>query len=253
MAKKRTDSKASARKTTNHTRGARATKETALVRRPPDVPQRTQAELRRFADTVVDTANRAVAKAGEAHDALADYLFEQLHFKVVEAALDPDRHLTPEYVEVRERAGSSLDLSRNELSEHLRIGALNQVSNDDAWDQMKWMKKVALLPLLRLDDDQKTFREGVAVAGRPNMSVRRLREWVQSKTPESTGRPRGMSLAGGRGLVASGVRLGDDEQRQRLAAAVRTKATPAERRRFVKDLEETIANLAKLRREIDAE
>lgn len=222
----------------------------------PGPVARTQAEWRRFLDDVVDRANRAVKRSGLEHETAADLLFEALFEGDVEAALDPESRPTEAYARVLERAGASLRLDAPDLSRHVRIGALNQLRRDGVWLDMDWSKKVELLPLLAIDDQRKSFNEGVSFAVGPNVGVRHVREHVQQhvkRLPGSTGRPRNsdeFTLSAGTRFTGTGVLLKSEEHRKAFATRL-DKAPPERRRELIRDLRETFEGLRALLDELD--
>lgn len=70
------------------------------------------------------------------------------------------------------------------------------------------------------------------------------------RLPGSSGRPREVTLAASDRVAETGIRLGDEQQRQALAQRIR-KVPPARRRELTRDLRATIENLGKLLEEID--
>lgn len=212
----------------------------------------TEDELERATRDLVDRINEIVGIVGQAHDRLANYLFRVLFGTDAEAALDPDKRGTRAYALLSERSGRSLDLSAKELSEHVRVGALNFKARDDGWANTDWSKKLELLPLLAHEHRWKKLAAGVRKANAPNVGVRVLRAWVQvALGKRGEGEAQGsLQAPQGSKLVELGYRL--EERANRAVLVERTrKLAPKRRREFVKGLRETAKNLALLIDEIE--
>ena len=226
----------------------RTVRTTALAHRSGAL---TRDQLAKLTDATIDFVNRELREAGLRHDAIADRLFVELFNGDVMDALDPEKNASQRYRAVQERAGKSLLMDAPALSRHVRIGALNQGLREPAWQNLPFSTKVELLPLLGAELDTGRLRKGIAVANRLNVGVRALREWVRENGPETprTGRPRGLAFSTGSKVMSTGVKLGDAEARKRFVAQVR-RLDAEKQRAFVSDLEETIANLRRLQKEL---
>jgi hypothetical protein len=223
----------------------------ALARVEPAAPQRLSEKEAREVSGLVGELNRRVRTLGLEHEKLGEYLLFELFGEDGEAALKPEAKLGARYLALKAHAGKSLKLSPTELYQHLAIGAITKVRPDDAmWTGLDWSEKRALLPLLALRDGRRTFNAGVRFAGRPNVGLERIIEWVQKETPRlpgSPGRPRGESFTLGKGgrFAEAGVQLGDPKQREVFADRL-SKAPAAQRRDLVRDLRKTHENLGAL-------
>lgn len=232
----------------------------ALVLRTQQTPgaPRTELELQRFTDDIVDAVNRALRQAHGIQDAVADLLFKELLNNDVELAFDPKRYLIPEYAAVRAEAGRALRLSRDDFSSCVRIGALNHQLANTAWADLDWSVKEELLPLVVRNAKGTlsftTLKQGVAYAGRAKVGVSLVRRWVQEKLPQlgRGGRPRGLTMTGGRRFVDRGIELVDPEQRAAFIERVR-KAPEEEREAFVGSLRALTEGLGTLIEELEAD
>lgn len=228
------------------------------VQQTPGNP-RTEEEIRRFTDDVVDAVNRALRQATGVQDAVADLLFKALLNNDVELAFDPKRYLVPEYAAVRAEAGLSLRLTREDFSISVRIGALNHQLANTAWSDLDWSMKKELLPLVVRNARGKlsftALKQGAAYAGRANVGVTLVRKWVHQKLPQlggGRGRPRGLTIVGGRRFVDRGIELVDPEQRAAFIERVR-KAPEEEREAFVGSLRALTEGLGTLIEELEGE
>lgn len=213
----------------------------------------TKEALAELVDEVVDTVNGKVATAGLAYEEAANLLFRTVMQNRSSLALDPVKRATPAYVQLRRRAGHSLKLTRDELREFVIVGALNQRLSTTGWSGLGWSVKVELVTLVSPADQQLVaLRRGVAFASRPGTSLREVQAWKQENFPQqpgARGRPRLMTFAGGRKVLAGGVRLGNEADRRAFAEKLR-QLPQTEQRAVLRDLETSIENLEKLRREL---
>lgn len=237
--------------------GARTAAIALRVQQAPGKP-RTEEELRRFTDDIVDAVNRALRQARGIQDAVADLLFKELLNNDVELAFDPNRYLVPEYAAVRNEAGTTLRLTREDFSLCVRIGALNHQLASSAWSDLDWSIKRELLPLVVRNARGKlsfsALKQGVAYAGRANVGVTLVRRWVQEKRPQlgGKGRPRGLTLTGGRKFIDRGIELVDPDQRAAFIERVR-QAPEEQREAFVGNLRALTEGLGALIEELEAE
>lgn len=237
---------------------SRASGKVAKVALDPDGKPMTQAQLHRFGDATVDEANSRIRRSGAELDGLCTYLFTACFGMDVESALDLAGRATAQYDLLAGRAGKSLNIKPEDLPEFVRIGALLQLNRSDAYKNLDFTKKLHLLPLSKIVDedgnrDLTSFLAGIAYANGPNVGSAAVKEWVHNETkrkPGSTGRPRGMTMAAGRTFLKTGVKLGSATQRKSVAKSVNA-APVAARKAFVDDLDATIANLKALRGDID--
>lgn len=179
------------------------------------------------------------------HDMLANRLIFLLFRDRPEYALDPNRAPTDEYRLFLQTTEESVRLDRSGLSRHIRVGALNKLlSKDPRWLTLPWTYKCELLPTLRLDATYERFQEGLAVASRPGMTLRALRNWRKSLPEAQSGKPRarGISLEGLDRLAAQGDKLGSKRARtEALKKAARLEE--AERNALIDRLEESVGHM----------
>jgi len=200
----------------------------------------------------VDLANRADARAGLEQEGIADELFRSMFANQTGLVLRPTLRATRLYTELRARAGRGLDLDETELARSVRVGALNQHIADLRWRELRWSKKLGLLPLLASKDGLKTFRRGIAFANRPTSGRLAIRAWVQKVIPQlagSTGRPRGPTYEGTSTLAEKGSLLADETKRRRVVEKSRRAPAP-ERREFVRRLRRTLEGIQRLLAEL---
>lgn len=209
----------------------------------------TAADLERAIDKIVDEVNLKLDEAGLARESAANQLFRESFVNQSALALSPKRRGTEQYRMLQERAGHSLKLTREELREYVLIGALNHRLSQTKWARLDWSVKLELLVLLDpKDGGLAELRRGIDHAAGGGISVRDVRTWIQNEYPQlpgARGRPRGLTVSGGKAIIANGIRLRDDADRGRFAEKIQ-QLPAAERRRFRKDLEESIENLKKL-------
>lgn len=231
---------------------ARTPRRPAALAKPADRTP-TKKELADALREIVNAVNLSVAKAGLEDEQIANLLFSRVFGNMSTKALSPDARSNRLYRELRARAGHSLELDPDDLREFLIIGALNQRLLGTGWPGLKWSVKRVLLSLLDPKDSNLVeLRRGVEFASRTGSSLLDVQRWKQAEYPQlpgTRGRPRGLTVAAGRRFVETGVRLGNERERQQFATRVKEAPAPAYRA-FVKDLEKTIENLTRLRAEL---
>lgn len=224
-------------------------------RTPPTAPRRassmpvlSRAQLRKRADQVIDTINSEISDQDASHEKIANYILVEAFDNTPAWALGPSRHTSQLYVELRDRAGATLDLSPTDLSRHTRIGALNEKLKTTGWPELRWSKKVALLPLLALKGGLTRLQRGLPIAARS--SVRTLEDWVAGELGGKAANSR--ALVVGSRVITGTVNLGDPEAREALVKAARS-ATPARRAKFVEGVRAGLESMQSLLEALEEE
>lgn len=222
---------------------------------PAALARLTKRELALVIDEVVDTVNAKVRKSGLENEDAADLLFRQVFANESTSALSRRRGMNPAYRALRTRAGRTLKLDRYELREYVIIGALNQrfAATATGWDSLDWSVKLTLVSLVDPKDEKlDRLRKGIAFASRSGSTLSVVKAWKYRNyppNPKKPGRPPGLTVAGGQKFVQTGLRLGNEEERQAFAERVK-KAPATTQKAFAKDLEDMIENLKKLQEQL---
>lgn len=232
---------------------SRSVRRASVAPADPAAPKKpTRATRRRFVEETVDFLNEKVATLGRAHESMANEILKRVFDGDPLAALAAEKSNNWRYVELRSRADATLHLSRQELSNHVRIGALNEVLEGEAWGALQWSKKVALLSLLaRKEEALPAIRRGASYSLKPKVTVRALRKWVDVELHQSTDE-NALAIRSGARAVAGTVNLADPERRDAFVTAAR--AAPLEKRvEIADDLRAGIAALKSLLDDIEGE
>jgi len=176
-----------------------------------------QAVIRKRIEASIAYLNRLAAQRDALKSTMASHVFLELLGGDPAIAFAPEHEQPAIYLLLKRRCGDTLKLRRDALSRAIRIAALDKVVREDAWRNLPWREKVALLPLVRSLKDLKPLRAGVKQALRMNFGPDEIREWIAVHHPrkdsDSDAAQSGPTIATGRRIVRQAAPLADPSMR----------------------------------------
>ena len=219
-----------------------------------DAAVEIDAQTRRAVEKMVARINGLIGEAGQRYDQIADQLVTQIYAGDVQRALDPRKDPPPAFVALLGHVGDTLLMSRTQLFQAVRVGALNRRLGDTKWADLPWSTKVELLPLVGAEQDLKRLAAGVRMATEGKKGMRAVRAWVVAQLsgdPAATDVAPAPSFIAGRNAIGVAMGIGKAADRRRWVNRF-VKLPDDERAQLLSGVKLAARNLEKLAQDLEA-